>query len=123
MTKNYYKKYKKYKAKYQGLKGGEVIHFENSNEFYNQLNNEKQPYVFLIGEGNDLVPDNIYTELQDDMDGTNPFVNSFINVHSQSRDLEDALKLFKGKIENDQIFGERLLLEKMLKYLIVYINC
>lgn len=96
MTKNYYKKYKKYKAKYQQLKGGEVIHYENQDEFYNLLNNENQPYIFLIGEGNVLATDSIYTELQDDMEGTNPFVNSFTNVHSQSRDLGDALNIFKA---------------------------
>ena len=110
---DYQNKYYKYKAKYFFLKAGEEEEEEPNEEnlgddFYPRLNSETNPYIYLIGGGNEIKTGHRYANLQDES-GYHPFINDFIEGPQSftTRELEEAIELFKRYPDKDE-FGVSL---------------
>ena len=110
---DYQSKYYKYKAKYFFLKAGanrEKPNEENlGDDFYPRLNSETNPYIYLIGGGNEIKKRHRYTNLQNDPGSGHPFINDFLEGPQSftTRDLEEAIELFKRYPDKDE-FGVSL---------------
>ena len=77
-------------------------------DFYPILNAEINPYIYLIGGGNEIQSGHRYANLQDES-GDHPFINDFIEGPQSftARDLEEAIELFKTYPDKDD-FGVSL---------------